>query len=124
MILPISFVCLKFGCPAYSVFIVHFVMESIAQFARMVMLRPLIGIRIRDYVKNIYARVMSVVTLSFVAPLVVYLNMPDTVLRFFTVCIVCVLSVGIIVYAVGLSSAERSFVNTKTIEIYNKILRR
>ncbi len=125
MILPISYICLKLGYPAYSVFVVHFVMESVAQCARMVMLRPLIGVRIRDYIKNIYVRVMSVAALSVVAPFVVYLNMPDSVLRFFTVCIVCVLSVGIIAYTVGLSSGERSFINAKAIGFYNhKILHR
>ena len=124
MILPVSYVCLKLGCPAYSVFVVHFVMESVAQLARMVMLRPLIGIRIRDYVKNIYIRVLSVVALSVVVPLFIYLNMDETVLRFFVVCVVCVLSVGTMAYTVGLSPNERSFVKAKVIGICSKILHR
>lgn len=49
LILPISYLCLKMGCPAYSVFIVHFLIESVTQVARMILLRPLIGLRIRDY---------------------------------------------------------------------------
>ena len=47
-ILPISYLLLKLGCPAYSVFIVHFSMEAIAQIARMILLRPLINIKIKD----------------------------------------------------------------------------
>ena len=35
----------------YSVFIVHFLMESLTQIVRMFLLRPLIGIRIRDYLR-------------------------------------------------------------------------
>lgn len=31
LILPISYLCLKMGCPAYSVFIVHFLIESVTQ---------------------------------------------------------------------------------------------
>ncbi|MEE1288394.1 MAG: lipopolysaccharide biosynthesis protein, partial [Bacteroidaceae bacterium] len=34
LILPISYIVLKMGAPAYSVFIVHFCVESVAQFAR------------------------------------------------------------------------------------------
>ena len=124
MILPVSYVCLKLGCPAYSVFVVHFVMESVAQLARMVMLRPLIGIRIRDYVKNIYIKVLFVAGLSVLVPLIVYLNMDATVLRFFIVCALCVLSVGTVAYTIGLSSNERIFVKAKAVGFCNKVLHR
>lgn len=124
MILPISYVCLKLGCPAYSVFIVHFVIEAIAQVARMIMLRPLIGIRIRDYFSNVYSKVLLVVVLSVIVPFFVYENMNDTVLRFFVLCIICVLSVGIVIYTIGLSKNERIFVRAKVSSICNKIIRR
>lgn len=121
MILPISYVCLKLGCPAYSVFVVHFIMESITQIVRMVMLRPLIGIRVRDYFINIYKNVSFVIILSIIAPFFVYENLNDTILRFFIVCIVCVLSVGMVVYTIGLSNNERVFVREKVGTIMNKI---
>lgn len=124
MILPFSYVCLKLGCPAYSVFIVHFVMESIAQLARMIMLRPLIGIRIADYIKNIYARVVAVVVLSVLVPFVIYENMDDTVARFFAMCLICVLSVSTVAYTVGLSKNERVFVRTKARTMMNKVFRK
>ena len=122
MILPISYVCLRLGCPAYSVFIVHFVMESITQIVRMILLRPLIGIRIIDYIKNVYIRVAAVITLSVAIPGIVYENMDDTVMRFFAICLACVLSVGIMVYIVGLTNHERMFVKSKIILIANRFL--
>lgn len=121
MILPVSYVCLKLGCPAYSVFIVHFVFESITQIARMIMLRPLIGIKLKDYFINIYVRVISVAAISIIIPFIVYENMDDTILRFFIVCIVCVLSVGSVAYMIGMSKNERIFIRTKAVAIYNKI---
>lgn len=121
-ILPISYVCLRIGCPAYSVFIVHFVMESITQIVRMILLRPLIGIRIIDYIKNVYIRVAAVITLSVAIPAIVYENMDDTVMRFFAICLACVLSVGIMVYIVGLTNHERMFVKSKIILIANRFL--
>lgn len=124
MILPISYVCLKLGCPAYSVFIVHFCMEAITQFARMVMLRPLIGIRLRDYFKNVYSRVFVVVVLSVIVPFLVYESMVDTVARFFVMCAVCVLSVGTVAYTVGLSKNERVFVRAKAMAVMNKVFHR
>ena len=122
MILPVSYVCLKLGYPAYSVFIVHFIIESITQIVRMIILRPLIGIRIVDYIKNIYMRVVAVITLSIVVPFIVYESMNDTVMRFFMICIACVSSVGVMVYYVGLTSRERVFVKSRMCMIANKIL--
>lgn len=122
MILPISYICLKLGLPAYSVFIVHFIMEFIVQIVRMEMLFPLIGIHIKDYLKNIYIRVVLVVILSSTIPLLVYGNLPNSILRFCIVCITCMLSVSIVAYTIGLSSNERKFVRSKVNEIYYKIL--
>lgn len=121
MILPVSYVCLRLGCPAYSVFIVHFVMESVAQLARMFMLRPLIGIGIKDYLTNIYSKVILVTALSLIVPFAVYESMDDTVARFFVMCVICVLSVGIVVYIVGLSGNERAFFKSKASAAMNKI---
>lgn len=121
MILPISYVCLKLGCPAYSVFIVHFIMESITQIVRMIMLRPLIGIKVSDYFINIYKKVAFVSILSLIAPFFVYKNLNDTTTRFFTVCIVCIISVSTVVYTIGLSKNERVFVKTKVGAMVNKI---
>ena len=121
LILPVSYVCLKLGCPAYSVFIVHFCMEALTQLARIIMLRPLIGVKIKDFFKHIYARVFIVIVLSSIAPAAVYYNMSDTVLRFFVLSTACLLSVGIVVYSVGLSQSERAFVNSKVLTPAHKL---
>ena len=81
----------------------------------MVLLRPLIGIRIVDYIKNIYTRVLFVVVLSVIAPFIIYDNMDDTVARFFVVCLICVLSVSTVAYTIGLSKNERTFVRSKAV---------
>lgn len=94
MILPVSYISLRLGLPAYSVFIIHFLMESLTQIVRMLLLRPLIGIRIIDYFKFIYSPVLLVSVVSIIFPALVYFNMRDTVIRFFLVEIVCILSVS------------------------------
>ena len=124
LILPVSYIVLKLGFPAYSVFIVHFVMESITQLARMIMLRPLIGIRIREYFKYVYTPVFTVILCSVILPFVVYTSMNDNILRFFTICIVCVISVCSVAYKIGLSKNERIFVRSKVAEFYHKIIRK
>ena len=124
MILPISYVCLRLGYPAYSVFIVHFIMESVTQVTRMYILRPLIGIRIRDYLKNIYYKVFLVAFFSAILPICVYCHMEEGGIRFFVVGTLCVISVSSVAYTMGLSKNERVFVSSKLVSLYHKFLHR
>lgn len=117
MILPISYIVLKLGAPAYSVFIVHFCVESIAQIARMYMLRKLIDLPMRAYYRHIYMPVIMVVGISFILPYYVHTQLPDGLLRFLVVGFVCILSVGVTVFVVGLTKDERNFFLDKGIKL-------
>lgn len=121
MILPVSYLCLKLGCPVYSVFIVHFVFELITQFARMLILRPLINVYLIKYFIHVYAKVILVTALSVVVPLLFYLNTNGSWLRFAIMLPICVISVSLTSYFIGLSKGEREFVNAKLINIAKKV---
>ena len=107
---------------AYSVFVVHLIFEVLALLVRMVLLRPLIGIRLLDYVKHIYIRLFCVVLSSLAIPLIIYNFMDDTTFRFFIICVVCFLSVGTSIYTIGLTQNEKSVIKLKVIKVYNKTI--
>ena len=109
LILPISYVVLKLGAPAYSVFIVHFCIESLAQFSRMYMLRNLIHLPLWQYMKNIYIPIVSTVAIAIILPLVVRMQVAEGWLRFLAVGFTCVLSVGASSYFIGFTKQERVF---------------
>ena len=109
LILPISYVALKLGAPAYSVFIVHFCIESVAQFSRMYMLRNLIHLPLWQYMKNIYIPIVSTVAIAIILPLVVRMQVAEGWLRFLAVGFTCVLSVGASSYFIGFTKQERVF---------------
>ena len=109
LILPISYVVLKLGAPAYSVFIVHFCIESVAQFSRMYMLRNLIHLPLWQYMKNIYIPIVSTVAIAIILPLVVRMQFAEGWLRFLAVGFTCVLSVGASSYFIGFTKQERVF---------------
>lgn len=121
LILPISYGFLKFGWPAYSVFIVHFVMESITQLARMIILKPLINIRVIDYLANIYVNIFMVMIPSFIIPFIVYSNIDDSITRFVLVCISSVISSVLSIYILGLSRNERFVIRSKAMSYIKKI---
>lgn len=119
-ILPISYLVLKLGAPAYSVFVVHFVVEAIAQFARMYMLRHLIDLPVSAYMKQIYLPLLGVIVTSAILPLGVHCALDEGVLRFLAVGAVSVLSVGLASWTLGLTQNERRFLLEKIREKISK----
>ena len=117
LILPISYVVLKLGAPAYSVFIVHFCIESVAQFSRMYMLRKLIHLPLWQYMKNIYIPIVSTVVIAIILPLVVRMQVAEGWLRFLAVGFTCVLSVGASSYFIGFTKQERVFFLDKSLRL-------
>ena len=117
LILPISYIVLKLGAPAYSVFIVHFCIESLAQFSRMYMLRKLIHLPLWQYMKNIYIPIVSTVAIAIILPLVVRMQVAEGWLRFLAVGFTCVLSVGASSYFIGFTKQERVFFLDKSLRL-------
>ncbi len=117
IILPISYVVLKLGAPAYSVFIVHFCIESIAQFLRMFMLRDLINLPMKSYLKNIYLPVFLTVIASVLLPVFVRMQFDEGWLRFIIVGFTCVISVVLCAMFIGLTQHEREFFWGKAMKI-------
>lgn len=109
LILPISYIVLKLGAPAYSVFIVHFCVESAAQFSRMFMLRKLINLPLWQYMKNIYIPIVTTVAVAIILPIIVHMQVEEGWIRFIAVGFTCVLSVGISTFFIGFTKHERVF---------------
>lgn len=116
-ILPISYIVLKLGAPAYSVFIVHFCVESVAQFSRMYMLRKLINLPMRQYLQNIYIPIVATVAVAIVLPVIVHMQMENGWLRFIAVGCTCVVSVGLSAFFIGFTKHERLFFIDKGLRI-------
>lgn len=108
-ILPISYIVLKLGAPAYSVFIVHFCIESIAQFFRMYMLRKLINLRIWEYIKNIYIPIIATMIVAIILPIFVHKQFEEGWIRLLMVTLTCIVSVGLSAFFIGFTKHEREF---------------
>lgn len=119
-ILPISYVVLKLGAPAYSVFIVHFCIESIAQLARMYMLRKLIHLPIRAYMRNIYLPVIVVATVSCIPPVITQMYCSGGLAGLIIVATTSIISVSLTIAFLGLTKEERQFFYRKAMQIIRK----
>ena len=109
------------GCPAYSVFLVHFCVELLTQVARLIMVRGRLKLSIRMYLQKVYFPIIMVTIIAAVIPLFVYNSISNGFLRFFTVSIVSVISVALTSFIVGLTKSERQFFTNKFKLISTKI---
>lgn len=120
-ILPISYIVLKLGAPAYSVFIVHFCIEALTQIVRLIMVRDRLHLSIGGYVKNVYFPILLVTLASSVVPYLIWSNMEDGIVRFLVVGVACVLSVGCVSFYIGMTKHERAFILTKAKATLSKV---
>ena len=110
LLVPISYVLLRFGFDPTIVLIVHVAISSVCFVARLWIVKPLIQLSIRDYVQNVLVKTILVVILSL--PLVIglhYIEM-NKHLMFISSVIVSVLLVFIFSYLFLLDVSEKSFV--------------
>lgn len=108
MILPVSYIVLKMGYPPYSVFIVHFVLTIAAYCTRIVLVKPLIGLSIKNYLKNVILPVIIIIVLSPVIPVIIKMYfLSEGIYGFIAVIIGSTFSSIITVWCFGFNRFER-----------------
>jgi O-antigen/teichoic acid export membrane protein len=108
--LPISWIILLQGAPAYSVMIVGIGITVLAAIARFIIVKKLIVFSSMQYIQNVIIPIVCVSALSIILPFVL-----STILQnnFFCLCVIVTVSIvftGISIYTVGLKSSERKMV--------------
>ena len=98
MICPIAYVCLKFGCQPYVVFIVHLVIGCIAHFLRLIIVRRKIGFHIMTYVLEVMVK--NIIILFVVLGLFLFFKSHINVLLgiplLLIITIVCIFFIGLV----------------------------
>lgn len=123
--LPIVYVALKIGAEPYWAMIIAFLIEFVCHFARLYMLVRSIQFPMFRFLKDVTLRVYVITALSMILPVLAYNVINITILRFFTVCMLSVLSTIGLGYYIGFNKSDRLKLRTKVVNIINKkILKR
>ena len=112
-IVPIAYIVLKLGGNPYSVFIVHLIVAVIAFTVRIIIVRKLIGLSVREYVAKVLKPCVLVGLPSVALSLLVKILLSDSLLY---ACIVVLISVSVVALCsltIGLTANERRFVLSK-----------
>lgn len=111
--LPIAYIALYLGAIPESVIIVAIIISQICLLARLLFLREIVGLSIREFVKSVYLNVLIVSVLSLIIPMYLAFSLQVGWLSFITVSVTTVLTTGLVVFFVGLRKEERTFFLSK-----------
>ena len=107
---PISWIVLKFGAPAYSVFIVAIVIAIIAMFVRLIIIKKLMPFSLMRYLKEVIIPSFIVLVISISLSLLLFCNTPKSFGFCFIRIIIEILILCFCIIILGINNSERSYV--------------
>ena len=124
MNLPISYLLLRMGMFPEIVIIVTIVISQCCLAARLLILREMIGLSIRKYLKNVYINVLSVTVTAAILPLLLTSVLKESFPDFILSSLVALACTGITIYYIGCNKTERKFLLNKLYKLKNKLNKR
>lgn len=108
--LPVSYFLLCRGAIPETVFVVAIVISQICLASRLYMLRGLIGLKVRDYVKKVYLNVIMVSIASAIIPFTLAYFLSEGPQRLIIVSVVAIIHTLLVEFKIGCTMQERQFI--------------
>jgi len=118
LIVPVSWIILKYEKIAELVLFVHLSFELLAQIVRVYIVVPKIEMKISYYLSNIYARLIPVFIIVAITMLIAHLSMVESFLRLVVSVISSSVACLISIYFVGLNTREKEMVQLQIKKIH------
>lgn len=119
---PISYLCLKMGCVPESVFIVALIVSVLCLILRLLFLRRMVQLSVKQYLYSVCLNVLSVSLISVIIPILVYSQMEEGWARFLSIIFCCMVCSALSIYLVGCSMSERKFILDRVRLIKKRII--
>ena len=91
---------------------------------RLILLKDMVSLPIRKYLKEVLARVVFVTIIATLIPGLMIINMNESIVRLFMVVFISFVCSFSSIYMLGINSGERKWVNNKAKTIYCRLLSR
>lgn len=106
-VFPLTWLAFKLGGDAVWAYIIFFVVYFILIFVRIYLVKDLIKMPWQVYIKGVLFRCLIVLLVALIPPLLVWIWMPSSILRFVLLCVISFISSIIVVYWLGIQPSER-----------------
>ncbi|MCQ2163467.1 MAG: lipopolysaccharide biosynthesis protein [Bacteroidales bacterium] len=120
-IVPVAYLALKLGAPAEAVFITCLLITAAAQLIRLWIVCPMIGMRKRDYFRNVYLPVAKVAAPAAIAGTLIHAALPkDDFATLAATVAICIAVTAACIYFLGIGKAEKEFLKDRLSSILGK----
>ncbi len=124
MNLPVAYLCLYLGAIPESVVIVAIVISQCCLAARLYMLRGMIDLNIKSYLRNVYLNVMVVTVMSMIVPSILAYYLTESFVSLVVISIISLLCTLLAELYVGCKSEERAFIYSKVFNITQRLYKK
>lgn len=121
LIVPVSYLFLKLGYNPSVVFFVHLAFCLITFVLRLIIVRPMILLSIREYIKVALWPCFKSGLLAIIIPTVLHMLLPNTLTNGVLVLLSSIIFSVIAVYLLGINHNERAFINQKISLVFSFI---
>ena len=122
--LPISYVLLRIGCIPETVMMVAIGLSQCCLAARLVMLRNMIGLSARKYLREVYLNVILVTMMAAVLPILASVVLEESFLNFVIIVLISLITAAISIFYIGFNNNERDFAVTKFKYAIQKLIKK
>lgn len=103
----VAYFALKLGLPPAAVFYISIVTTILAQISRIIFMRFLLGMSIKDYSKDVLAPIFMVTILACLFPVLCYVYIEPNLVRLIITSLVSVVSTVGLIFIFGINRDER-----------------
>ena len=121
--LPISYVFLEMGFPPQVTIYISILISTLALFARLKILTPLIGISTNIFIKEVFYKIIPVVLVSSIISFIVLSNFDEGFIRLFIIIITSIFLSIVSIYKLAMNKQEKLIVINQINKLKNKIFK-
>lgn len=110
-VLPLTWVAYRQGLPVEWCYFINVAIYFLLIFLRVYLVKDLIHLPVKFYYKRVLLRVLLVLILAIPLPVLTHYFLTEGFIRLIIVCFVSTLSLGIVIYFIGIEKEERAFLN-------------
>ena len=119
--LPLSYITLKFGAPAYTTFLIYGIISATLIVTRLYLLREMIDFPVKHFIKRVIFKLLS--TTIFIVPIPIFIEHiqgNDNITKFIITSLTSVFCTAFIVYRIGLESNEKEMIKNNLKRIFHR----
>lgn len=122
--LPISYFFLERGFYPEITLIVSLILNLCCLVVRLILLRSMIGLRVRIYIKEVVIKVVLIGIVSSALPIYLSFRLPNSFSSFIVVIVLTLVITLLSIYCIGCSSSDRYTLKKALFKLYKNLLGR